>query len=53
MYKCVYYYYYYDVRGRLRWFMHPELKSVNDWVSGCRNMVVGVNGGDRGRKTHV
>ena len=23
-------------RGRLRWFGHLELRSVDDWVSACR-----------------
>ena len=27
-------------RGRLRWFGHPEHKSVDDWVSSCRRLVV-------------
>ena len=25
-------------RGRLRWFRHLECKSVDDWVSACRNV---------------
>ena len=29
-------------RGRLRWFGHVERKSGDDWVSACRNVVVGV-----------
>ena len=27
-------------RGRLRWFGHLERKSVDDWVSACRRLVV-------------
>ena len=27
-------------RGRLRWFGHLEHKSVDDWVSSCRRLVV-------------
>ena len=27
-------------RGRLRWFEHLERKSVDDWVSACRGLVV-------------
>ena len=27
-------------RGRLRWFGHLEHKSVDDWVSACRGLVV-------------
>ena len=27
-------------RGRLRWFGHLERKSVDDWVSSCRRLVV-------------
>ena len=27
-------------RGRLRWFGHLERKSVDDWVSSCRWLVV-------------
>ena len=27
-------------RGRLRWFGHLERKSVDDWVSACRGLVV-------------
>ena len=26
--------------GRLRWFGHLERKSVDDWVSACRGLVV-------------
>ena len=26
--------------GRLRWFGHLEHKSVEDWVSACRNVKV-------------
>ena len=26
--------------GRLRWFGHLEPKSVDDWVSACRGLVV-------------
>ena len=38
--------------GRLRWFGHLECKSVNDWMSVCRNVVLaGVRCVDRGRKT--
>ena len=38
--------------GRLRWFGHVERKSGDDWVSACRNVVVGgVRCADRGRKT--
>ena len=29
-------------RGRLRWFRHVERKSGDDWVSACRNVVVGM-----------
>ena len=39
-------------RGRLRWFGHLERKSVNDWVSACRGLVVeGTRGRGRSRKT--
>ena len=39
-------------RGRLRWFVHVERKSGDDWVSACRNVVVaGVRCAGRGRKT--
>ena len=39
-------------RGRLRWFGHVERKNVNDWVSGCRGLVVdGARGVGRGMKT--
>ena len=39
-------------RGRLRWFGHLERKSVDDWVSSCRRLVVeGARGQGRGRKT--
>ena len=27
-------------RGRLRWFGLEERKSVSDWVSACRSMVI-------------
>ena len=27
-------------RGRLRWFGHLERKSVDDWVSSCKRLVV-------------
>ena len=37
--------------GKLKWFGHLERKSVDDWVSACRNVVVaGVKGRGRGRK---
>ena len=37
--------------GRLRWFGHLERKSVDDWVSSCRRMVVeGARGQGRSRK---
>jgi hypothetical protein len=35
-------------RGRLRWFGHVERKSANDWVTKCRDLVVG-GGKSRGR----
>ena len=39
-------------RGRLRWFGHLEHKSVDDWVSACRGLVVeGARGRGRSRKT--
>ena len=39
-------------RGRLRWFGHLERKSVDDWVSSCRRLVVeGARGQGRSRKT--
>ena len=39
-------------RGRLRWFGHLECKSVHDWVSSCRRLVVeGARGQGGGRKT--
>ena len=39
-------------RGRLRWFGHLERKSVDDWVSACRDMEVkGYRGRGKGRKT--
>ena len=39
-------------RGRLRWFGHLERKSVDDWVSACRRLVVeGTRGRGRSRKT--
>ena len=28
--------------GRLMWYGHSEQKSVDDWVSACRNVVVAV-----------
>ena len=38
--------------GRLRWFGHLERKSVDDWVSACRGLVVeGTRGRGRCRKT--
>ena len=38
-------------RGRLRWFGHLERKSVDDWVSACRRLVVeGATGQGRSRK---
>ena len=38
--------------GRLRWFGHLERKSVDDWVSACRRLVVeGARGQSRSRKT--
>ena len=37
-------------RERLRWFGHVERKSVSDWVSACRSMVIeGFKG--RGKKS--
>ena len=39
-------------RGRMRWFGHLEHKSVDDWVSACRRLVVeGTRGRGRSRKT--
>ena len=39
-------------RGRLRWFGHLKRKSVDDWVSACRGLVVeGTRGRGRSRKT--
>ena len=39
-------------RGRLRWFRHLERKSVDDWMSACRGLVVeGTRGRGRSRKT--
>ena len=39
-------------RCRLRWFEHVERKSDNDWVSGCRQLIVeGQRGRGRGKKT--
>ena len=39
-------------RERLRWFGHLERKSVDDWVSSCRRLVVeGTRGQGRSRKT--
>ena len=33
-------------RGRLRWLGHLDCKSVDDWVSACRRLVVeGVGAG--------
>ena len=29
-----------DVVRRLRWYGHVERKNVDDWVSGCRGLVV-------------
>ena len=39
--------------GRLRWFGHLERKSVDDWVSASRGLVVegGAMGWGRSRKT--
>ena len=38
--------------GRLRWFGHLERKSVDDWVSACRGLVVErTRGRGRSRKT--
>ena len=38
-------------RGRLRWFGHLERKSVDDWVSACRGLVVeGARGRGRSRR---
>ena len=39
-------------RGRLRWFGHLEHKSVDDWVSACKELVVveRARGRDRSRK---
>ena len=38
--------------GRLRWFGHLERKSVDDWMSACRRLVVkGTRGRGRSRKT--
>ena len=38
-------------RGRLRCFGHLERKSVDDWVSACRGLVVeGARGRSRSRK---
>ena len=38
--------------GRLRWFGHLECKSIEDWVSACRNVVMaGVRCVGRDRKT--
>ena len=37
--------------GRLRWFRHLECRSVDDWVSACRNVeVAGVRCRGRNRK---
>ena len=37
--------------GKLRWFGHLECKSVEDWVSACRGLVVeGARGRGRSRK---
>ena len=39
-------------RGRLRWIGHLKHKSVDDWVSTCRNVeVAGVRCRGRNRKT--
>ena len=36
----------------MRWFGHLERKSVDDWVSACRGLVVeGTRGRGRSRKT--
>ena len=37
-------------RGRLRWFGHLERKSVDDWVSACRGLVVGGGGEGSGQE---
>ena len=38
--------------GRIRWFGHLEHKSIDDWVSACRRLVVeGARGRGRSRKT--
>ena len=38
--------------GRLIWFGHLEHKSVDDWVSACRRLVVeGARSRGRSRKT--
>ena len=37
-------------RGRLRWFGHLERKSVDDWVSACRGLVVEGARGGAGRR---
>ena len=39
-------------RGRLRWFVHLERRSVGDWVSACRKVeVAGARCKGRRRKT--
>ena len=39
-------------RGRLRWLGHLERKSVDDWVSACKVLVVeGARGRGKSRKT--
>ena len=39
-------------RGRLRWFGRLERKSVDDWVSACRGLVVDLTScRGRSRKT--
>ena len=36
----------------MRWFGHVERKNADDWVSGCRGLVVdGARGAGRGMKT--
>ena len=40
-------------RGRLRWFGQLERKSVDDWVSSCRRLMVeGARGQGGSRKTY-
>ena len=39
-------------RERLRWFGYLERKSVDDWVSACRRLMVdGTRGRNRGRNS--